>query len=286
MIKKFAVFVYKLLSLLDKIINILFKKNVIIHIADCIHENSYKKLKILNRDINFFVPNSICMWRVNSFFKKEPETLQWINEFSNNEKTIFWDIGSNIGLYSIYNAIKNPLSLTVSFEPSTSNLRVLSRNISINNLGDRIKLFTNPISNHENKFLMMNEYNFNEGVAMNTFGENFDFEGKKFNPRMKYQLLGTSLNYLISNKILEKPNYVKIDVDGIEHLILKGGDIILKNSSTKSFLIEINENFEEQYNSIIEIMTQNNFSIKSKHKAYNAHRNKKFSNTYNYIFIK
>ena len=38
------------------------------------------------------------------FYKKEPETLQWISEFSNNEKTIFWDIGSNIGLYSIYNA--------------------------------------------------------------------------------------------------------------------------------------------------------------------------------------
>ena len=123
-------------------------------------------------------------------------------------------------------------------------------------------------------------------MAMNTYGENFDFEGKEFNPGMKYQLLGTSLNYLIRNKILEKPNYVKIDVDGIEHLILKGGDIILNNSSTKSFLIEINENFEEQHNSIIEIMTQNNFSIKSKHKAYNAHRNKKFSNTYNYIFIK
>ena len=133
---------------------------------------------------------------------------------------------------------------------------------------------------------MMNEGNFVEGVAMNTFGENFDFEGKTYNPKMKYQLLGTNLDYLINNKILEIPNYVKIDVDGIEHLILKGGNTILKSPTTKSFLIEINENFKEQYDSIIEIMKKNNFSVQNKHKSYNAHKNEKFSNTYNYIFIK
>ena len=68
----------------------------------------------------------------------------------------------------------------------------------------RIKIFTNPITKHQNKFLMMNEGNFVEGVAMNTFGENFDFEGKTYNPKMKYQLLGTNLDYLINNKIYTK----------------------------------------------------------------------------------
>ena len=37
---------------------------------------------------------------------------------------------------------------------------------------------------------------------------------------MKYNLYGTSINSLIANKILQIPNYIKIDVDGIEHLIL------------------------------------------------------------------
>ena len=38
---------------------------------------------------------------------------------------------------------------------------------------------------------------------------------------MSYQTLGTSINYLIDNKILEVPNYIKIDVDGIEHLYFR-----------------------------------------------------------------
>ena len=69
-----------------------------------------------------------------SFFTKEPETLDWINNFEQKENLIFWDIGANIGLYSIYNSIKNKDSITISFEPSSSNLRILSRNISINKL--------------------------------------------------------------------------------------------------------------------------------------------------------
>ena len=52
---------------------------------------------------------------------------------------------------------------------------------------------------------------------------------------MKYQILGTTINNLIDNKILEIPDYIKIDVDGIEHLILEGGSKYLKNNKLKSF---------------------------------------------------
>ena len=55
---------------------------------------------------------------------------------------IFWDIGANIGIYSIYAALKHQHIQVVSFEPSTSNLRILSRNISINNLDEKILLIS------------------------------------------------------------------------------------------------------------------------------------------------
>ena len=64
----------------------------------------------------------------------------------------------------------------------------------------------------------MNENNFIAGGALNTFGETYNFEGQKFESEMKYTILGTSINYLLENKILEIPDYIKIDVDGIEHL--------------------------------------------------------------------
>ena len=69
----------------------------------------------------------------------------WVKIIRINKKDnlIFWDIGANIGLYSIYNSLKHPKSTTIAFEPSSSNLRVLTRNISINNLEKNIKLVLN-----------------------------------------------------------------------------------------------------------------------------------------------
>ena len=94
----------------------------------------------MNNNIKFFIPSPIISWRVDTFYSKEPETLEWINSFE-KKNIVFWDIGANIGLYSIYNSLKNPSSTTISFEPSTSNLRTLSRNISLNNLEKRLKYF-------------------------------------------------------------------------------------------------------------------------------------------------
>jgi len=34
--------------------------------------------------------------RVNTIFLKEPEIIEWIDSFEN--KSIFWDIGANIGV--------------------------------------------------------------------------------------------------------------------------------------------------------------------------------------------
>ena len=74
--------------------------------------------------------------------------------FDNIEKIIFWDVGSNIGLYSIYAALKHKNCEVISFEPSTSNLRTLSRNIFINNLENKVKIFTNLLTNQREKFLV------------------------------------------------------------------------------------------------------------------------------------
>ena len=74
--------------------------------------------------------------------------------------------------------------MTIAFEPSTSNLRILTRNISINNLEKKIKVVSIPLTNKENIFQEMKENNFIEGGALNSFGEKYNFEGKEFLPQM------------------------------------------------------------------------------------------------------
>jgi len=288
-VKKLSLFCFKILSFLDKIFNIITKRSILVWFKEFIQNESYKKIQILNQKINFFIPNQLVEWRVDTFHTKEPETLEWIDTFDKSGDFIFWDIGANIGLYSIYNSLKHKKSQTISFEPSTSNLRVLSRNISINNLFDRIKIFTAPLTKGENKFLIMKEGEFQEGGALNSFGENFDFEGKKFLPKMNYQIYGTNINYLIGNKILDIPDYIKIDVDGIEHLILEGGNKYLNNKKIKSLSIEINENFTKQHEKVIEIMKKNDFKILHKKHNEDLFKNdpyNKFIRIFNYIFIR
>ena len=289
MIKKFSYFVYKVIFFLDRIIFFIFKKNILFWLKDFIHEDSYKSINILGKKINFFIPNSLVDWRINTFYKKEPETLEWIDSFVKNDKIIFWDIGSNIGLYSIYNALKNTNSITIAFEPSTSNLRVLSRNVSINNLKDKILIMPIALTDKENKILIMQEGKFFEGGALNTFGENYNYEGKSFKSEMKYKILGTSINNLIENNVLEIPDYIKIDVDGIEHIILKGGDKFLSNKKIKSLLIEVNENFEQQFEAVLNIMKKNGFKIikkKNNESLFDCDSNNTFSKVFNYIFVR
>ena len=67
--------------------------------------------------IKFFCLGKTPEWRARTLLTKEPETIEWINTFS--DKDVFWDIGANVGVYTLYAALRNIAVL--SFEPSPSN---------------------------------------------------------------------------------------------------------------------------------------------------------------------
>ena len=257
MFKNFSYILYKILFLFDKIIKLVIKKSVLSWFKVFLHQDSYKSLNVLDKKLTFFIPNKLTEWRVDTFFSKEPETLEWIDSFKKNQEIIFWDIGANIGLYSLYTCLKHSNSNIIAFEPSTSNLRVLSRNISMNNFENKIKIVPMPLNKKENNFSLMYESDFIEGGALNSFDKELNFEGKKFQSDLKYNVIGTSINYLLQNKIIQIPDYIKIDVDGLEHLILEGADQFLNNKKIKSLSIEINENYLEHYEKILSIMEKN-----------------------------
>jgi hypothetical protein len=45
--------------------------------------------------ILFYCPGVIPEWRARTLLTKEPETIQWINSFRDND--VMWDIGANVG---------------------------------------------------------------------------------------------------------------------------------------------------------------------------------------------
>ena len=256
------------------IIKKIFKNNLLISITNYLTKReSFKEVRVDGKKIFFYTPNNLIKWRVKTFFTKEPSTLNWIDSFKENE--IFWDIGANIGIYSLYAAVKYDLNV-VSFEPSTNNTRILSKNISKNNCHTKIRLFTLPLLDKVNSFLTMNESSKIEGSAHNSFGKSLNQKGLDFIPINKYKIFGTTINYLLDQKILEVPNHIKIDVDGFEHLILRGADKYLTNSKIQSILVELNENYKEQFTEITHIMKIMNFRVYKKEEFGDGF--------YNYIF--
>ena len=259
--------IYFLVFLILKFLDFIFKKKFSYVFKDLVNENSYETINIQNKKVFFFIPNSFTKYRLVNFFNKEPDTLNWIDNFK--KKTIFFDIGANNGNYSIYAAVAHPFIKEIfAFEPSFLNTRVLSRNISINKLNKKIKIIQLPLSNKKNKILEMSESTFEEGGSFNSFGVKYDSHGIIHSRKNNYAILGTNLDYLINSKILPIPNYIKIDVDGIEHLILQGAKKTIKNKKVKSILIELYPKFKIQYNFCFKILKKNGFKLQSKY-GYN-----------------
>ena len=211
--KKIKLIILILLKFLDKIY--LFKKLFLLIIN--IKNNDFKTIEKKNFKIKFYVPNELCEFRVNTFYSKEPETLDWIDSFKDD--TIFWDIGANIGLYSCYAALKKKIKI-IAFEPSVFNLEILAKNIFLNNCVEKINIVSLPLgeNNNFNKFRMSNTF---QGGALSSFDKNIDWKGDKIDSVFEYTILGSSIDDLLKNFKLEYPDYIKIDVDGLEHIILK-----------------------------------------------------------------
>ena len=68
---------------------------------------------------------------------KESETIQWIDNFKQND--LLWDIGSNVGVFSLYAAAKN--LKVISFEPSPGNYYIFSKNVEINHFDKLISIY-------------------------------------------------------------------------------------------------------------------------------------------------
>lgn len=259
----FLIFFLKFIFIFDKLCRKIGLLSFLQHLVDNIIKKTYYEFEINKIKNIFFVPSNLSLIRVHTIFSKEPDTIQWIKNFksTNNEQIIFWDIGANVGIYSIFAARTHSNIKVISFEPSTSNLRCLSRNISINNLEKKIFLCQIPLTNVENSFLEMKEKIFSEGGATSTFGENFDYTGKQITSlESKYHLFGTSINFFLRNNILELPDYIKLDVDGIEHMILDGANQFLSNKKIKGISVELNKNFESQFSKSFDLLINNGFA--------------------------
>lgn len=231
--------------------------------------------------IKFFCPGKVPIGRARSLLSKEPETIEWINTFADND--VFWDIGANVGLYSLYAGLNSSLTI-LSFEPSPANYYLLSRNIEINKMDNRISAYClafNDISGL-NTFYMQNT---ELGGALNSFAESVDCQGKPFTVALKQAMIGFSIDDFIKQFNPPFPNHIKIDVDGIEDKIINGAKNTLTNERLHSLLVELDGDRKQYTDSIIQVVENTGLKLHAK-KHCPKFDIGPYASIYNYIFVR
>ena len=157
------------------------------------------------------------------------------------------------------------------------------RNIFLNQLIDKVTIIPIPLTGKllENKLTMSNTEG---GGSQLTFGQNYTYDVSELKKQFDYKTIGVSMDQAISSLQLSQPDHIKIDVDGIEHLILKGGEKILSN--TREVLIEVNERFEQQKNNCTKYLKKLGFNLKEKKNSDLLFKDTEFLSVYNQIWIK
>ena len=169
------------------------------------------------RGSHFFINDAspTCRKRAMTFATKEPDTVKWIEELLPDD--IVWDIGANIGIYTI--PIAMMAAKVMAFEPHPANYLELANNILLNGTQNAVPFAVALARKTEITKLYMSGNH--PGVAMNTIGEGYHGTAPPTNlPAIPVMAMS---GYQVEGQFgLKFPTAIKLDVDGIEFDVLRG----------------------------------------------------------------
>ena len=230
-------------------------------------------------EMRFSVPNQLNHFRVTTFATKEPETLAWIDRLP--EDCVLWDIGANVGLYTVYAALRRKCHV-VAFEPSVFNLELLTRNLHLNGLHQQVTLLPLALSDKMgSNLLRMTSTEW--GGALSTFGKDVGWDGQSVREIFSFPTYGLTMDQALGLLCLPAPDFIKMDVDGIEHFLIQGGSKVLKE--VQGILVEINDDFTEQAEVSSKLLREAGLTLLEKlHSDLIEQYATGFQNTYNQIW--
>lgn len=166
------------------------------------------------------------------FHEEEPETLAWLDTLQSGD--VLYDVGAATGLFALYAALRPGIAV-YAFEPKATSFGVLIEHLALNDMGERV--FPLPVALSDStgavrltlSALAPQSGGNSVGGAADQFGE--------VHSVFSQGALAYRLDDLIAAFDLPKPTHLKIDVDGIEGLILRGAPETLK--SVKSVVVEV-----------------------------------------------
>ena len=209
-------------------------------------------------DVVYTLPNTnwITHFRWFRIKKKEPEVRYFIDQYV-KENDIFFDIGANIGVFSLYAGKKYENLRIYCFEPEYSNLYLLKENILKNSLTKKILIYSVGVSDFTG-LSSLHLQDLKEGSAAHTENPGKIKETDEGFKVIWSEGIATFTLDQLCESLNVCPNTIKIDTDGNEFKILNGAVKTLKNPDLRSLIIEMprSKEFSSQCE---EILKKNNF---------------------------
>lgn len=205
---------------------------------------------------------------VERFGRDEPETVEWIDAYVQPGETL-WDIGANIGLYSLYAGRKG--ANVMAFEPSALNFSLLAEHIQLNGLDKMISPLCIALG-LRTAIDCLHMGDFSTGHASNALGV-AQTQFKEFMPVFSQAIPAFTADEFCRIFKLNPPDHIKLDVDGIEDQILAGMKKTLPCVKTLAIEVE-GRNAQEVAENIERPLFDSGFRENTAHRAKGSKRNR------------
>lgn len=187
--------------------------------------------------IRFLNHSCVSGWRARSIMSKEPDSIRWIDGMVPG--SVFWDIGANVGVLTLYAAMRRDLEVW-AFEPAAVNYYNLVANCELNHLEKHVRCLqlgfgdTDGIADlHVSQLMSGCSFNFKEGKTKPN-------PKRKAFPSIQAVQLCT-IDDFIARYGVPCPNYIKIDVPGLTHQIFAGAKQTLAQPELRQIQVEARE---------------------------------------------
>jgi FkbM family methyltransferase len=172
------------------------------------------------------------------------------------EGHIVIDVGANIGYYTlIFAQLAGTTGKVFAFEPEPKNFELLQKNVKVNDYSNTINQNYAVSDSNGNVSLFLAK----NGIVGHRIS-NFDINSNSI--LVKKIPLD---DYFTKLNLLDKINFVKIDVEGFEFGVLKGMTKIIEKSKNLKIFLEFNRTGIEEAGfdpkEILDFLYKNNFKI-------------------------
>ena len=176
--------------------------------------------------------------RAEESYVREKVTMYWIRNYIKPDDVVY-DVGANVGAYSLLigKIVQNGNGRVYAIEPESNNYSALNKNIVLNKLADKVVAYSFAFGDRRRASKLY----LSSGITGSSLHaiDKPESDRNQFSPHHVQGVLLESMDNFVTDQCIEFPNHIKIDVDGVEKMIICSMTGILADKRLKTIMIEI-----------------------------------------------